>query len=114
MHSTNDLDDGYMGSGKRLWNSIKKHGKENHKMEILEFYENRTLLKNRELELVNLDLIDDPLCMNLVIGGSGFSGDEHTFNCAKKGGIASQNKIKNDPILKQKMFNALSGLSKSH
>lgn len=29
MHSTDNLDDGYVGSGKRLWNSIKKHGKEN-------------------------------------------------------------------------------------
>ena len=28
MHSTSDLDDGYLGSGTILWRSIKKHGKE--------------------------------------------------------------------------------------
>lgn len=29
MHSTDNLEDGYVGSGKRLWYSINKHGKEN-------------------------------------------------------------------------------------
>ena len=28
MHSTNNIDDGYLGSGKRLYKEIKKHGKE--------------------------------------------------------------------------------------
>ena len=29
MHSTDNLNDGYIGSGKRLWHSIRKYGKEN-------------------------------------------------------------------------------------
>ena len=33
MHSTDDLEDGYIGSGTKLWHSIKKHGLENFKME---------------------------------------------------------------------------------
>jgi hypothetical protein len=37
MHSTNNLEDGYLGSGKILGYSIAKHGRENHKREILEF-----------------------------------------------------------------------------
>jgi hypothetical protein len=41
MHSTNDLNDGYMGSGKRLWFSINYHGKENHACEILEYCKDR-------------------------------------------------------------------------
>ena len=37
MHSTDNLDDGYLGSGRRLRYSINKYGKESHKREIIEF-----------------------------------------------------------------------------
>ena len=40
-------DDGYIGSGKRLWNSIQKHGKDAHQFDLI-----RT----------------DPACMNMVPG----------------------------------------------
>ena len=50
MHSTSNLEDGYIGSGKRLWNSIRKHGKENHECEILEWLPDRSSLKEREKE----------------------------------------------------------------
>jgi len=71
MHSTSNLEDGYIGSGKQLWLSINKHGKTNHSKEILEFLENRQELKIREVQLVNSDLLNDPLCMNLMQGGKG-------------------------------------------
>lgn len=71
MHSTDNLNDGYFGSGTRLWYSIKKYGEENFKLEILEFYETRKLLKERERELINDDLLRDPLCLNLKFGGEG-------------------------------------------
>jgi hypothetical protein len=71
MHSTNNLEDGYMGSGKRLWFSINYHGKENHTKEILEFCETREELKKREVEIVNEQLLNEDLCMNLKTGGDG-------------------------------------------
>jgi len=71
MHSTDNLDDGYFGSGKRLWFSINYHGKENHEKEILEFCSSREELKKREKEIVNEELLREDLCMNLVIGGEG-------------------------------------------
>jgi hypothetical protein len=71
MHSTNNINDGYIGSGERLRRGIRKYGKENFKFEILEFYPDRVSLKQREFELVNEELLNDKMCMNLCFGGGG-------------------------------------------
>ena len=71
MHSTDNLDDGYFGSGNRIRSSIRHHGKEVHIREILEFFDNRDSLAGREKEVVNVELIKNPLCMNLMPGGYG-------------------------------------------
>lgn len=71
MHSTSNLEDGYIGSGTRLWHSIKKHGKENFTCEILEFCTDRESLREREKAIVNIDLLEYPLCMNICKGGWG-------------------------------------------
>ena len=57
MHSTNNLEDGYLGSGRKLRYSINKYGKENHHREILEFLNSRKELSDREEEIVNLNEI---------------------------------------------------------
>lgn len=90
MHSTNNLDDGYVGSGKRLWRSINKHGKENHKTEILEYLSDRKSLRKREEEIVNKELLNEVLCMNLTTGGRGSweyanDGSKTHINRCKKG-----------------------------
>jgi hypothetical protein len=71
MHSTDNLEDGYLGSGTKLWHSIKKHGIENFKIEILEFCLDRESLKQREAELITEEMLNDPMCMNLKLGGEG-------------------------------------------
>jgi hypothetical protein len=82
MHSTDNLDDDYLGSGKYLRRSLNKHGVENHTKEILEYLPNRSSLKERERELVNEKLILDKFCMNLQPGGGGgFCNEEHRKKC---------------------------------
>ena len=76
MHSTDDLSDGYLGSGNLIAKSIKKHGRENFSIEILEFLPDRASLKLREAELVNEEKLTDPLCMNLRLGGEGWESTE--------------------------------------
>lgn len=71
VHSTNNLEDGYLGSGKILKRSIIKYGAENFKIERLEFFENKEKLFGGEKEIVNEFLLIDPSCMNLVYGGKG-------------------------------------------
>ena len=78
MHSTNNLEDGYLGSGKKLRRSINKYGIENFKCEILEFLTDRDSLAKREKEIVNDELLKDTMCMNLKEGGSGgLCNDDH-------------------------------------
>jgi hypothetical protein len=69
MHSTDNLEDGYQGSGKKLWHSIHKYGRKNHQTEILEFLPTRKELRDREAKLVNVELLQDKMCMNLTLGG---------------------------------------------
>lgn len=71
MHSTDDINDNYLGSGLQLKRSIKKYGARAHSKSILEFCESRDELKHRERQLINSELIGDILCMNLMIGGEG-------------------------------------------
>jgi hypothetical protein len=78
MHSTDNLEDGYQGSGTILARSIRRHGRENHQTEILELLPSREELKVRERELVNEQLLEDEMCMNLALGGQGgWLNEEH-------------------------------------
>ena len=71
IHSTDLCEDGYLGSGTHLVRSVKKYGRHEHIREILEFFNDRDLLKAREAEVVTEELFrHDPLCMNLMKGGS--------------------------------------------
>lgn len=71
MHSTSNLEDGYMGSGRRLRHSIRKYGKESHKREILEFFDCREALVEAEKKAITDDMLGDVNCMNLMSGGTG-------------------------------------------
>ncbi len=70
MHSTDSLTDGYMGSGTKITRSLKKHGRDAHKFEILEQLPDRKSLIAREEEIVSEELLKDPQCMNLMKGGT--------------------------------------------
>lgn len=66
IHSTNNLDDGYMGSGLRLNYAFKKYGMENFTKEILKFFDTREECAKYEAEVVNKNLINDPNCYNVI------------------------------------------------
>lgn len=106
MHSTSNLEDRYKGSGKKLGRSLNKYGDENHTFEILEFLDDRESLKKREKEIVNEELIQDPLCMNMQLGGGGgFSSKEHFDNFVKRcknNGSYHKMKCQNDEDFKKK------------
>jgi hypothetical protein len=71
VHSTNNLNDGYLGSGLRIKHAIKKYGKENFVKEELAFFNTFDEALEYESKIVVEDLINDPDCYNLTLGGRG-------------------------------------------
>ncbi len=77
IHSTNNLNDGYMGSGKRLHYAYKKYGIENFTKEILKFFDSRKEATDYEAEMVTETLVKDENCYNVALGGE----IVNTLNC---------------------------------
>ena len=71
MHSTDVVEDGYMGSGSHLRSSLKKHGLENHVREVLSYFPDRESLREHEVLMLTAEILNDPLCMNQMGGGNG-------------------------------------------
>ena len=81
VHSTNNLDDGYLGSGIRLGYAKNKYGIEHFHKEILKFFDTADDAYNYESEIVNESLVKDPNCYNCMVGGVGVHGNGVT--CVK-------------------------------
>lgn len=84
VHSTNNLNDGYLGSGKRLKYSIKKYGIENHFREILFSLDNREDALKLESTMVRESTLKLPRCLNLSCGGMGGNFGTEPWNKGKK------------------------------
>lgn len=87
FHSTNDLDDGYMGSGKLIGRAIEKHGPDSFIKEYIQIFDNKEDAIQLERELVNEAYVDREDTYNLSLGGNvcilkgelnGFYGKTHS------------------------------------
>ena len=90
-HQTTNLNDEYMGSGKRIKLAIDKYGIENFSKEILSIFDNEEDMNNAERELVVLSEMSYNLCEGgkggfSYINNSGipkFKGKKHTEESKK-------------------------------
>lgn len=105
MHSTDNLNDGYMGSGKKIKYSVNKYGKENHKFEIVEFLKSRKELIAREEKIINEELLSNPLCMNIRLGGHG--GFDHIKDFYEHNRKLAANRNYKDPSFLKKLSESL-------
>lgn len=101
------MNDGYLGSGRRLHASVAKHGKTNHVRQVLEMFEDRKSLSDRERQLVNQDMLKDSLCMNIVEGGTNHY-DQNGIWIGKLNGHIHQEKFKNDAAYRENYLQKLS------
>lgn len=79
-HTTNNINDGYMGSGKLITQAIEKYGNENFKKEILFDFKTEQEAYEKEKELIPLEKTHtfDENCYNLIEGGNSGSMTEET------------------------------------
>lgn len=70
-HSTDNPDDGYMGSGKYLSRAIAKHGLENFRKEVLYIFGTEDEALQKEAEIVNEDFVKRLDTYNVNTGGNG-------------------------------------------
>lgn len=73
VHKTTNIDDGYMGSGVYLRRAYNKHGIENFTKTILKYFSNSDDMYKYEAEIVTEDLVRNPMCYNINLGGRGGS-----------------------------------------
>jgi len=69
VHHTNNLDDGYIGSGLGLKEAIKKYGKHSFKREILYTFNTLDEAYEMEAKLITFDIIESRDNYNLAVGG---------------------------------------------
>jgi hypothetical protein len=70
-HKTSNLEDRYFGSGKRLHQAIEKHGVENFKKTILQFFDTEEEMFLAEATIVNEEFVKDRQTYNMKVGGNG-------------------------------------------
>lgn len=69
IHSTDNLEDGYFGSGTKLWEKIGEFGKEHFSKEILRYFDSREEASLYESKTITATVLQDPKCYNLRTGG---------------------------------------------
>jgi len=86
MHMTNNLNDGYMGSGRAIKLAIKKYGLENFSKTILQYFSCYADMADAETKLITDEVISDSNSYNAKCGGCGgpaFTGHRHTQEAKK-------------------------------
>lgn len=111
MHSTDDLNDGYLGSGTYFNNALKKYGKENFLLQILEYCDNYNDMIEAEKHYVDQDWVLSNDNYNLKTGGH--SAGILSADSKKKISETLKLKYKNGEIIPPRLNNHISPSAKT-
>jgi hypothetical protein len=92
-HQTENINDGYFGSGVALEKAIKKYGKDLFIKKILFIFETEDEMNTKEKEIVTEKFIAKKNNYNMGVGGEGgshFKGKTHTEETKKKLSLLSK------------------------
>lgn len=70
-HKTDNLDDGYMGSGVLITRLVKKYGLQSFTKEYLAIFDNPNDMFEMESQIVNEEFLVNESTLNLALGGNG-------------------------------------------
>jgi hypothetical protein len=108
MHSTNRIDDGYLGSGKRLYYELNKYGRDNFKFEILKQFSSREELVQAEINLITEQDLKNPNCLNCKPGGNGGFSSSDAKKGQAAGTLVRNQKMLQDPEYRKRITEAAS------
>lgn len=90
-HKTDDINDGYMGSGKILLRAYEKYGIENFTKKILHIFDSSEEMFATERMLVNEEFVAKEHTYNLKMGG--FGGWDHCDRTGSTRSLETRTKI---------------------
>lgn len=108
-HQTDDIDDGYMGSGTYLKRAMNKHGGENFNRIILENFDTSDEMFEKEKELANEEFVKRKDTYNIQVGGLKPVGTKGTATVKDKKGNFLQVDINDPRYLSGELVGATTG-----
>ena len=86
IHSTENINDGYLGSGVAIMNSVKELGRKNFEKTVLHVCETREEASILEIGIVDKGFVNDPNTYNIALGGEDtvMLGLKHTTKTKRK------------------------------
>jgi hypothetical protein len=88
VHATDDLNDGYMGSGLHIKRAIEKYGIDNFERTIISFFDNEKDMFAAEKNVVTPEFVKENTNYNIAVGGNG--GHTGNYNSKKRSQLISE------------------------